>query len=149
MRAILLAGVLLLGLAGVLVHRATSQQADAGNYIKQSEAQWAAASAKEDTAIVERILADDFVGVDTLGNFFRKADELQGVGNNDGGYASGESSEVNVRIYGDAAVAQGTESWQKKSGERGRYAWTDTWIRRNGKWQVVASEDVKLAEPSK
>jgi len=39
-------------------------------------------------------------------------------------------------------VAQGNETWHKKSGETGRFVWTDTWLKRNGRWQIVAAEDL-------
>jgi hypothetical protein len=56
-----------------------------------------------------------------------------------------------VRFYGDTAVAQGNESWVRRVREprRGRFVWTDTWIRRNGRWQIVAAEDLIVAEPTK
>ena len=46
----------------------------------------------------------------------------------------------------DTAVAQGSETWENRTGDpkRGTYVWTDTWILRNGKWQIVAAEDVTL-----
>ena len=28
----------------------------------------------------------------------------------------------------------------------GRFVWTDTWLRRNGKWQIVAVEDLIAPE---
>jgi hypothetical protein len=34
----------------------------------------------------------------------------------------------------------------KRTGERGRFVWTDTWIRRNGRWQIVAAEDLIAPE---
>ncbi len=54
-----------------------------------------------------------------------------------------------MRFFGDAAVAQGSEAWEKRNGEHGRYVWTDTWIRRNNKWQIVAAEDVKAPPAAK
>jgi hypothetical protein len=30
-----------------------------------------------------------------------------------------------------------------------RFVWTDTWIRRNGKWQIVAGEDLIAPEGSR
>jgi hypothetical protein len=51
-------------------------------------------------------------------------------------------NEIEIRFYGDAAVAQGNESWKKKDGTTGKFVWTDTWIRRGGKWQIVAAEDL-------
>jgi hypothetical protein len=99
--------------------------------------------------LVERILADDFVGLDPLVSFFRKTEELASVSKNVGDYVFAKGNDVDVRIYGDAAVARGSESWEKRNGKRGRYVWTDTWIRRNGKWQIVAAVDVKVPEPAK
>jgi ketosteroid isomerase-like protein len=136
----------LIAIAAVVVLAQVSAHVAAEDYIKRSEQQWAEASMKRDTATVERIVADDFIGVDPSGAYFRKADELAGVSTNEGGYVSAKCNEVTVRFYGDAAVAQGSESWQKRSGERGRYVWTDTWIRRGGKWQIVAAVDVKVSE---
>jgi hypothetical protein len=56
--------------------------------------------------------------------------------------------ELKSGFFGDNAVAQGSESWEKRKGEPrfGRFVWTDTWIRRNGQWQIVAAEDLTVAE---
>jgi len=29
-----------------------------------------------------------------------------------------------------------------KKGKRGKFIWTDTWLKRNGNWQIVAAEDL-------
>ena len=148
-RRFAIAGTLALVCVAVEVFAKPSTQQEAEAYIKRSEELWAAASAKQDTATVERILAGDFLGVDTQGNFFRKNEELDAVGKNESGYIEGKVSEMNVRFFGEAAVAQGSETWRKRNGEQGRYVWTDTWIRRDGKWQIVASEDLKAPEQVK
>ena len=145
-RRLAIVGTLALVCVAVEVFAQSSTQQEAEAYIKRSEELWAAASAKQDTATVERILAADFLGVDTQGNFFRKNEELDAVGKNESGYVEGKVSEMNVRFFGEAAVAQGSETWRKRNGEHGRYVWTDTWIRRDGKWQIVASEDLKAPE---
>jgi hypothetical protein len=31
--------------------------------------------------------------------------------------------------------------WEMADGSKGAALWTDTWIRRNGKWQIVAAQD--------
>ena len=41
-------------------------------YIIESERQWAESVATGDTSTVERILADDFVGVDPKGRFYER-----------------------------------------------------------------------------
>ena len=66
-------------------------------------------------------------------------------------FASNHLNEVKVRFYGDAAVAQGNESWVRRTGtpKQGRFVWTDTWIKRGGKWQIVAAEDLTVSEDPK
>jgi aminopeptidase C len=63
-------------------------------------------------------------------------------------FVSNHLNDVKVRFYADAAIAQGNESWRRHNGERGRFVWTDTWIRRNGRWQIVAAEDLIAPESS-
>jgi len=112
-------GAALLLLAAAMVVRAgQSPETEAENYIISSEQQWAEASLKRDTQTVERIVADDFVGVDPSGSYFRKADELASVSKNEGDYVFAKGNEVKVRFYGDAAVAQGRGRCQgPRSGE--------------------------------
>lgn len=132
----------------IFVSRAEdSEQGKAESYIKESESKWAEAGVKHDTATIERILADDFVGVAPDGSFYDKAKEIADTREN-GEMVSNHANEVKVRLFGDTAVAQGSESWEKRTGEprRGKYVWTDTWVRRNGRWQIVAAEDVSVAD---
>ena len=100
-------------------------------------------------SVLERILADDFVGVDIDGSHYSKADAIKDFRTKPSGFISNHLNEVETRFYGDAAVAQGNESWKKKDGTLGKFVWTDTWIKRNGKWQIVAAEDlVPLVAPT-
>ena len=89
------------------------EQFEAERYIKQSEAQWAEAASKADTAAVERILADDFVGVAPDGSFYDKATEITNTRNDHGTITvSNHVNNMKVRFYGDTAVAQGSETWE-------------------------------------
>jgi hypothetical protein len=126
-----------------------SSQAETENYIKQSESQWAEVDVTRDASVVERILADDFVGVAPDGSHYTKADEITSAKSPEKQYVSNHVVDVKVRFYGDTAVAQGSEAWEKRGGVRGRYVWTDTWIRRNSKWQIVAAEDVQVLDSPK
>lgn len=115
-------------------------------YIRQSEAQWAESVATGDASAVERILADDFGGVDPKGNFYDKAQMISDTRDAPKYFVSNRLDEIKIRFYGKTiAVAQGSETWKRRSGARGRFVWTDTWIRRNGRWQIVAAEDLTAA----
>ena len=118
-------------------------------YIRQAESDWAESVVTNDVSVLERILADDFVGVDIDGSQYSKADAIKDFRTKPSEFVSNHLNEVEIRFYGDAAVAQGNESWKKKDGTLGKFVWTDTWIRRHGKWQIVAAEDlVPLVAPT-
>jgi ketosteroid isomerase-like protein len=121
---------------------------DVERYIIESEHQWAESVATGDTTAVDRILADDFVGVDPKGGFYDKAKMISDTRQAPKYFVSNHANEIKVRFYGNTAVAQGSETWERRSGEplRGRFVWTDTWVRRNGKWQIVAAEDLIAPE---
>ena len=128
--------------------RQSCNQKEAERYITESEKQWAESVASGDKSVVERILADDFVGVDPKGRLYDKAKMVSETAEAPKYFVSNHLNEVKIRFYGYTAIAQGNESWERKSGERGRFAWTDTWLRRNGRWQIVAAEDLIAPEPT-
>jgi ketosteroid isomerase-like protein len=117
-------------------------------YIVESEKQWAESTASGDASAVERILADDYLGIAPDGTFSDKKAEVAGTHTEHNKYVSNHVNDVKVRFYGETAIAQGSETWERQTGEprRGRYVWTDTWLRRNGRWQIVAAEDLIAPE---
>ena len=117
-------------------------------YILDSERQWAESVATGDTSAIERILADDFIGVDPKGRLYTKRQMIDDTRNAPKYFVSNRLNDVKVRFYGNTAIAQGSETWEKRSGERGRFVWTDTWLQRTGRWQIVAAEDLIAAEKS-
>ena len=137
---------LCLGSAFAVLATASDQgysQRDAERYIQESEAAWASSVATNDASVVRRILADDLVWV--LDG--RVLDKMQAVAEAEKGpydFLSNHLEYAHVRFFGDTAVVQGSEKWTRRGGKSGRFVWTDTWLRRNGQWQIVASEDVSV-----
>lgn len=116
----------------------------AEQYIKEGEKQWAESVASGDTSVIQRILADDFIGVDPDGNQYRKQKMVEDTRTAPTYFVSNRLNEVKVRFYGNTAVVQGDETWVRRSGDpiTARFVWTDTWIFRNNQWQIVAAEDL-------
>jgi hypothetical protein len=127
---------------------AQKDRKEAERYILDSERQWAESVATGDTSAIERILADDFIGVDPKGRLYNKQQMIDETRNAPKYFVSNRLNDVKVRFYRKMAVAQGSETWEKRSGERGRFVWTDTWLRRSGRWQIVAAEDLIAPEKS-
>ena len=78
-------------------------------YIQQAESDWAESVVTNDVSVLERILADDFVGVDIDGSHYSKADASKDYRTHPSDFVSNHLNEVGIRFYGDAAVAQGNE----------------------------------------
>jgi ketosteroid isomerase-like protein len=140
--------ILLYGSSFLFAKPVEQSQAESEHYIVESERQWAESVASGDTSAVERILADDFLGVSPEGDLYDKKKMVADTRTAPQVFLSNHLNGDKVRFFGDTAVAQGSESWEKRKGEPryGRFVWTDTWIRRNGQWQIVAAEDLTAAQ---
>ena len=112
-------------------------------YICDSARGWAESVATGDPRVVQRIIAEDFVGVDPKGKLYRKAEMVADTAKAKNYFSSNTINDVIVRFYGNVAVAQGSETWTRKNGKKGRWVWTDTWLKRNGNWQIIAAEDLE------
>ena len=112
-------------------------------YIRQSEKQWAESVASGDTSVIKRILADDFIGVDPEGNQYDKQSMVRGTFTAPAYFKSNHLNNVKIRFYENFAIAQGDETWTRKDlDSTGRFVWTDTWIYRDNRWEIVAAEDL-------
>lgn len=109
--------------------------------VKKVEREWLDAYENRDAEAMKRIVADDFVIYFPNGNLQKKGDIVRMM---ERGKAAGRpggkfwTEESEARVYGDTVVLTGrVVSQQGDSREVSRY--TDTWVRRDGKWQVVSS----------
>ena len=132
----------LVALSAAAQSSATQSQRDAERYIKSSEAAWAESVPRSDSSVVERILAEDCVWV-LDGKVLRKSAAVAGA-KISGDFLSNHLDYAHVRFFGSTAVVQGSETWTRLGGRKGHFIWTDTWLRRNGKWQIVASQDTSV-----
>ncbi|HEX3661551.1 MAG TPA: nuclear transport factor 2 family protein [Acidobacteriaceae bacterium] len=99
--------------------------------------------------IVSRLLAEDFEGTSTRGLRFTKADELR---DEKGPHIARDCGldETRVRFFGDSvALVYGSEHAVGKDASQPDakvcQVWTDTWLKRGGRWQIVASQDIRVA----
>jgi ketosteroid isomerase-like protein len=140
-----LSWVAILCVAIITVHAADNRAHDREQII-QLERDWVRAWVTMDAAANDRILADDFLGTGPDGKRATKADLMAELKSGEAPLASNRLNEddLTIRFYGDTAVVNGSESWKQKDGKSGRYIWTDIFVKRNGKWQVVASQDLEV-----
>jgi hypothetical protein len=117
----------------------------ANAYILKSAQEWAEAINAGDSLVIDRIVADDFVGVSLRGDLYDKKTLIRESRIKANQSYKPKVFNVTIRFYGEAAVAQGNETWTKKADSTSTTnIWTDTWIYRDKKWQIVAAQDLKL-----
>lgn len=115
--------------------------------VAQMEKDWTEAALHRDTAAVERIVADDWVGINWDGARYSKAQLLEDLKTGTTAAQSVTMDPVKVRVFGDTAVATGGDtekSTYKGKDSSGHYLWTDVYVKRNGKWQAVASHSTRF-----
>ena len=124
-------------------HWATADDKTA-KYIVDMERKWAEGVCV-DNGVVASLLADDFQGTSTKGGRFTKADELKDEKSERTARDCG-LDEAKVHFFGDSvAVVYGSEHALGKDKSQPNLkvcqVWTDTWLKRGGKWQIIASQD--------
>ncbi len=104
---------------------------------------------KVDVAFLDRILADDYTDTDQNGIVSTKTQDIADLKSGDFKLTSCVCDDYKVRVYGNAAVvtARLTMKAQYKGQDvSGAYRLTDTWVKRSGRWQCVATHLSKIAE---
>jgi uncharacterized protein (TIGR02246 family) len=101
-----------------------------------------------DQAALARIFADDYVQYDESGKASTKEDVLNNLKSGTIRYLSMTSTGRQIRLLtDDVAVVHGSEEDEVEQAGRRlhvRYVYTDVVMKRNGQWQIVASQ---LAKP--
>jgi uncharacterized protein (TIGR02246 family) len=95
-----------------------------------------------DAAALERIYADDFIGVGPSGTVRTKSQVISDFTSGDLKFQSITIDDVQVRVYGNAAVETGlsTMSGQDKGKTVPRDTrFTRVWIKQQGRWRLVAN----------
>jgi hypothetical protein len=119
----------------------------AARHMIDMERKWAE-SICADNGVVEDLLADDFQGTSTNGARYTKSDEMK---DEKGPHIAHDCGldEAKVRFFGDSvAIVYGREHAIGKDklhpDAKVCQVWTDTWLKRGGKWQIAASQDNRV-----
>lgn len=112
--------------------------------VTQMERDWAQvgtskADIDKDLKTMDRIMADDWIGLDFQGNTNSKVQAIAHL-------KDGSSTTQSV-VFGITAIVTGSDtekSTYKGKDSSGKYVWTDIFVNRNGRWQAVSSESTKV-----
>jgi hypothetical protein len=126
--------------------RSPHDQAEVERYIRACEAEWAAVEVTRDTAPLRTFLADDYQGVSSRSVVVDKAHELRAPAPSN--VVSDKVDYIHLRYASpEVIIAQGGETAVSRDGRRASLIWTDTWMLRNDRWQIVTSQDSRLPRP--
>ena len=113
------------------------------------ENQWATAIERQDATAFERLAAEDFRFIEEDGQVLNRAQYIAARSHNPDNVESAVQDEIEIRQYGDAAIATGRSTIR---GTRGsvpfvsRFRWTDVYVRRAGRWQAVSGQLTSLQQ---
>ena len=110
--------------------------------VRKLERAWLDAYEKRDVEAMNAIVADDFTITFSDGAMQTKPQIIESLKRPRGSSSTFITEGVQSRVYGDTVILIGLviSEWKqndKPMTDRSRY--TDTYVKRNGKWQVVAS----------
>src|SRR5215510_14033214 len=97
---------------------------------------WDEAYVKGDTAVLDRLLADEFAFVGGQ----KKADYLASFKSRNLTIESAISNDFQVQVYGDTAVLTAIDTITARNREQllvTKWLYLDVWIKRAGRWQCV------------
>jgi len=148
---IFLFAVLLIVVAPTLVLCQSKQSDKAAKELMQIERDWVTASLRRDKAWLERFFADEFVSTHpTSGTIKNKVREIADTIDETQTPDSMTLGEMKVIVAGKTAIVNGkafeTGGVHKLADRNRGYLFTDTFIKRGGRWQLLASHSSRLPE---
>jgi ketosteroid isomerase-like protein len=127
------------------------QQHQSRHEIDQLEDAWRNAILKSNTAVMDRLLADDYLAITALGLVQTKAQTLANLKAGRIHMASLNVSDRKVRFYGRTAVVTSLAVVQATTPDgdiSGNYRYMRVYVRDSaGNWKIVSFEASKIREP--
>jgi peptidylprolyl isomerase len=115
--------------------------------LRAAELQWLEAFKNRDRQTLDRILADDFIFTDDEGQVYNKSQYIKSVMQAIK-VDSYRIDDITTRASGGAGIVAGR--WTGRLSINGKdasgaFRFTDTFVKRQGRWQVLASQDTRIS----
>jgi len=142
MKPILPAVVLILGISSIAVGQ--YKKGSVEDKLIQMDKAWTRAELTGDKNAAAVLIADDYIGTTQRGEIENKTQYLASVVPN---ADMVKSDDYKVRIFGNTAIMthRGTVSGVRNI----QFRSTHVWMKRGGKWQIVAHHGSLIAPPDK
>ena len=122
---------------------AQAKAADEKKVIAKLEDDWVRGVIARDTALFNRLLGPGFVYSED-DQLYTRPQVLRDLATTTDTVTDGRNEDLVVRVHGTTAIATG---WLvlighgKAGAFQRRYRYTDTWVKRQGAWRIIAAHD--------
>lgn len=113
--------------------------------VKATEMQRFDAQVKKDFNALDALLSDDLVYTHSSGTTDSKTSYIQSIRDGKSVYEAIAPEEMKVRVYGKTAIINGICNIKMPTANL-RLKYTDVYVKRKGKWQMVAWQSLKMAQ---
>ena len=139
---VLLAVIVVLS-AALYAERVSPQSAtrDALGEIRELERAFSQAIFRGDVVAFDNMTSDDYTVISDSGDLLTKQETLEWLAKRKAEYRYLEKDDLNIRVYGDAAVVTGRSVQTRLEHGKdynGAYRFTEVYIRQKGRWLAVA-----------
>jgi ketosteroid isomerase-like protein len=135
---------------GQMKSKSGRQSASLQQTLMQVEQELVDALVRGDVAPWERYLADTYIFTAPDGTTQNKAQFIEELKSGALKMESSKNADMKVQVYGDTAVVtyRSTDKGTDKGTDiSGHYRWTDVFVKRNGRWQIVSTQGTSIAKP--
>jgi hypothetical protein len=145
--------LILLIFGAVTFAQTQSKQSKVEAELMQLERDIGAANIRRDKAFFERVEADEFIFTDSGGGITMKAEDVASLDKPAGEFklVSYDVDEMKVFVYGKTAVVTGRVTTVSRGKDRevtNKSRFTDVFVRRDGRWQIVAGHSSRIPRES-
>src|SRR5437588_4948584 len=117
---------------------------DPADGVREAAEGWRQGAIKQDTAALQRFLADELVYTHGNGKRQSKTEYIAEVTKGPAHYESFNESGTNIRLYGKVAVLTGLVDVKTPNAEPYRVRTLEVYVENNGRWQLAQKESVRL-----
>ena len=134
-------------IVGSLLLLAAGQSQSVVEEISKLDRERIHAQVHADAAELDRIYADDFIGIGPSGTVRTKKEVLADFQSGSLKFQSITTADVRIRVYGNAAVETGLSTMKGQDAEKTvpeENRFTRVWIKQGSRWRLVANHYSKL-----
>ena len=122
------------------VQAASQTQSDSAEQaVLKATQDWLAADERQDRAALNKIIADDFVGIGPRGTTVSKRDVIPREGTAEGHGLLISGQDIKARVFGDTAIVTGRGVPKTQQEERPEMRFTVVFVKRADSWQMVGA----------